>query len=53
MARNTRMKIAALATTLVATLGVVAFAPSAGADAGKTYSPTYRVGGGGESGYCC
>jgi hypothetical protein len=35
MARNTKMKLAALATTLVATLGVAAVAPSAGADAGK------------------
>jgi hypothetical protein len=36
MARNTKVKLAALATTLVATLGVVAVAPSSGADAGRT-----------------
>jgi hypothetical protein len=51
MARNTRMKLAALATTLVATLGVVAIAPASGADAGKTYSPTLRSGGG--DSLCC
>ena len=38
MTRNTKMKLAALATTLVATLGVVAVAPATGADAGKTVS---------------
>ena len=32
MTRNTKMKLAALATTLVATLGVVAVAPASGAD---------------------
>ncbi|MFZ2015076.1 MAG: hypothetical protein WAV00_14740 [Nocardioides sp.] len=35
MNRNTKMKLAALATTLVAALGVVAVAPASGADAGK------------------
>ena len=34
MTRNTKMKLAALATTLVATLGVVAVAPACGADLG-------------------
>jgi hypothetical protein len=34
MARNTKMKLAALATTLVATLGMVAAAPASGADFG-------------------
>lgn len=34
MTRNTKMKLAALATTLVATLGVVAVAPASGADLG-------------------
>jgi hypothetical protein len=34
MARNTKMKLAALATTLVATLGVVAVSPASGADLG-------------------
>jgi len=50
MARNTKMKLAALATTLVATLGAVAIAPSVGADAGKV-SPTMRSGGG--DSLCC
>ena len=50
MTRNTKMKLAALATTLVATLGVVAVAPATGADAGKT--TTYMRGGGGDS-LCC
>jgi len=36
MARNTRIKIAALATAFVATVGLAAVAPAAGADAGKT-----------------
>lgn len=49
MTRNTKMKLAALATTLVATLGVVAVAPATGADASKT---TYvRTGTGGQP--CC
>jgi hypothetical protein len=34
MTRNTKMKLAALATTLVATLGMVAAAPASGADFG-------------------
>jgi hypothetical protein len=36
MTRNTKMKLAAMATTIVAALGVVAIAPASGADAGKT-----------------
>jgi hypothetical protein len=46
MARTTKMKLAALATTLVATLGVVAMAPASGADAGKVHAPSYRTIGG-------
>lgn len=43
MARQTKLKIAALATTLVATIGVAAAAPATADNAGKT---TYsRVGG--------
>jgi hypothetical protein len=34
MTRNTKMKLAALATTLVATIGMVAAAPATGADIG-------------------
>ena len=51
MARNTKMKLAALATTLVATLGVAAMVPASGADAGKTISPSMRFGGG--ENLCC
>jgi hypothetical protein len=36
MARNTKMKIAALATTLVATLGMAAFSPAAASHAGNS-----------------
>lgn len=35
MARHTKTKIAALAVTFVATLGIVATAPMTSADAGK------------------
>lgn len=47
MARQTKMKIAALATTLVATLGVAAIAPATAADnAGKSHVTTnLRIGG--------
>ena len=34
MARHTRIKLAALATTFVAALGIVAISPATGADAG-------------------
>ncbi|HET8666279.1 MAG TPA: hypothetical protein VFM08_18330 [Nocardioides sp.] len=36
MARHTRIKLAAVATTLVAALGIVAVSPATGADAGKS-----------------
>ena len=38
MARQTKMKIAALATTLVATLGAVAFVPASADSAGPQIS---------------
>jgi hypothetical protein len=36
MARHTRIKLAAVATTVVAALGIVATAPMTAADAGKS-----------------
>jgi hypothetical protein len=36
MARHTRIKLATVATTLVAALGIVAIGPATGADAGKS-----------------
>jgi len=42
MARHTKMKIAALATTLVATMGLVAASPAMSSDAGKAPAPSYR-----------
>jgi hypothetical protein len=35
MARHTRIKLAAVATTFVAALGIVAVSPATGADAGR------------------
>jgi hypothetical protein len=43
MARHTRIKVAALATTLVAALGVAAMSPATGADAGKTINTSLRT----------
>jgi hypothetical protein len=40
MGRNTKIKLAALATTLVATVGIVAAGPTASADAGKAPANT-------------
>ncbi len=37
MARQTKMKLAALATAVVATLGVAAVAPATADNAGKTH----------------
>ncbi len=48
MARQTKMKIAALATAVVATLGVAAVAPATGDSAGKSPITNMR----GEV-YCC
>jgi hypothetical protein len=42
MGRNTKIKLAALVTTFVATLGVVAASPATSADAGKAPAPTYK-----------
>jgi hypothetical protein len=42
MGRNTKLKLAALATTLVATVGLVAAAPATSADAGKAPTPNFR-----------
>ena len=36
MARHTKMKIAALAATLVATIGFAGISPASSADSGKT-----------------
>jgi hypothetical protein len=36
MARHTRIKLAAIATTFVAALGIVAVSPATGADAGRS-----------------
>jgi hypothetical protein len=38
MARHTRIKLAALATTFVAALGIVAVAPATASDAGGTHT---------------
>jgi hypothetical protein len=42
MARQTKMKIAALATTLVATLGIAVIAPATADTAAKTHTSTSR-----------
>ena len=49
MARQSRMKLAALATTLVAALGIVAIAPATASDAGGTRD---SLNGGGRA-LCC
>ena len=49
MARQTKMKIAALATALVATLGLAAVAPATAVDSGKS---TVQMRGGGAE-VCC
>jgi hypothetical protein len=43
MGRNTKIKLAALATTLVATIGMVAASPAASSDAGKAPAPSYKT----------
>ena len=48
MTRQTRMKLAALATAVVATLGVAAIAPATADNAGKSHVTNMR----GEV-YCC
>ncbi len=42
MGRNTKIKLAALATTFVATLGIVAVSPATSADAGRAPAPSYK-----------
>ena len=42
MGRNTKIKLAALATTLVATLGIVAASPATSADAGRAPAPSLK-----------
>jgi hypothetical protein len=45
MARHTRIKLAALATSLVAAVGIVAVGPATGADAGKAPAKmSFRIG---------
>lgn len=51
MARHTRIKLAALATTFVAALGVVAVAPATASIAGGTHVTNAKTGG--EHGWCC
>ena len=48
MARQTRMKIAALATAVVATLGVAAIAPATADNAGKSHVTQMR-----DNQWCC
>lgn len=50
MARQTKMKIAALVTTVVATLGMAAVAPATASHAGKVSVSNMRDGG---SNWCC
>ena len=45
MARQTKLKIAALATTLVATIGIAAAAPATADNAGKVQTTYSRIGG--------
>ncbi len=42
MGRNTRIKLAALATTIVATVSLVAASPATSSDAGKAPAPSYK-----------
>jgi hypothetical protein len=49
MARHTKMKIAALAATLVATIGIAGVSPASSVDSGKTTISTARDGGN----WCC
>ena len=48
MARNTKMKIAALAATLVATIGIAGVSPASSVDSGKTTSHSVR-----DNSWCC
>jgi hypothetical protein len=45
MARHTRIRVAALATSLVAALGILAMSPATSADAGKSPAKmSYKIG---------
>jgi hypothetical protein len=48
MARHTKLKIAALAATLVATMGMVGISPASSAHSGRTITHSARDGG-----WCC
>jgi hypothetical protein len=48
MARHTKMKIAALAATLVATIGIAGISPASSTDSGKTITHSARDGA-----WCC
>jgi hypothetical protein len=48
MARHTKMKIAALATTLVATLGMAAISPATASHSGKVVTSNSR-----DNQWCC
>lgn len=48
MSRNAKMKIAALATTLVATLGMAAISPATASHAGKVSTSNSR-----DNQWCC
>jgi hypothetical protein len=50
MARHTKIKVAALAASFVATVGLVAVGPATSADAGKTVHSTSYVG---KAPLCC
>jgi hypothetical protein len=49
MARNTKMKFAALAATLVATIGIVGVSPAASSHSGKTTISTSLR----DNSWCC
>jgi hypothetical protein len=49
MARHTKIKLAALATSFVAAIGIVAVAPATSADAGHSRVTNFKVVDGG----CC
>jgi hypothetical protein len=48
MARHTKMKIAALAATLVATIGIAGISPATSADSGRHVTNSVRDGA-----WCC
>jgi hypothetical protein len=51
MARNTKLKFAALAATLVATIGMVGVSPAASSHSGRTTITTSTLRDGGN--WCC